>query len=187
MDVNWSDQPNVPSNDINTIIGYIEDIVISDSFQVSILTFQTSTELSSNRPAGCYPTGNSNWISRQTLHGIYERRRKQNHLHGYLQWIHETIRGIHYDQFEAKAAEYWHQPIFVRAQVSIKTCFFQTFKSGDIIRSFLLDQHRRNLMAKFMNSYFRWPTFKRSNNLSWTSKSPNWIQTVFRRLRNASK
>lgn len=37
MDVNWSDladQPIIPSNDVNTIIGYIEDIVISDSFQV---------------------------------------------------------------------------------------------------------------------------------------------------------
>lgn len=37
MDVNWSglvDQPNMASNDVNTIIGYIEDIVVSDSFQV---------------------------------------------------------------------------------------------------------------------------------------------------------
>lgn len=37
MDVNWSDlagQPNMLSNDVNTIIGFIEDIVVSDSFQV---------------------------------------------------------------------------------------------------------------------------------------------------------
>lgn len=37
MDVNQSNlaaEPNIPSNDFNTIIGYIEDIVIGDSFQV---------------------------------------------------------------------------------------------------------------------------------------------------------
>lgn len=36
MDVNQSNlaEPNTPSNDFNTIIGYIEDIVIDDSFQV---------------------------------------------------------------------------------------------------------------------------------------------------------
>lgn len=47
---------------------------------------------------------------------------------------------------------------------------YSRFDSGkfqnDMMCFYPLDQRQPNLMAKFMNSYSRWPTFKRSNNSS---------------------